>query len=272
MPNIINNPTGLTMINGGQHTAFAFGSEQANNNATIIYQMLAGQGWTKLAVAALFGNIQNESSFNPNRHESGGSGFGLVQWTPPSNLTDILEVLYPEGYQSNDGVKQVNALYAEYQQTNSAQGKPDAADRGVHRQWYNSNGSRYGFNLDKMDWYDWAHNETTSIRDMTLLFMVSYERPAYAADTNHWPRRVESAQQWLDWLGGVTPPTPGGTGRFFPSTSSGDGNNGGGDTVTSKEIIKAIQSILKANGYYNGQIDGLMGPKTRAALSKAGVK
>ena len=74
---------------------------------------------------------------------------------------------------------------------------------------------------------------------------------------------------------GGTPPTPpepgGGTGNFSPSTSFG---NTGKEVlkVTSKEIIKAFQSILKANGYYKGQIDGIMGPLTRAALRKAGVK
>ena len=74
-------------------------------------------------------------------------------------------------------------------------------------------------------------------------------------------------------IGGATPtpPEPGGEGRFFPSTSSG-GGNGRGLKVTKKEILKAIQAILKATGYYSGTIDGIMGPKTRAALSKAGVK
>nr|DAM44327.1 MAG TPA: spore cortex-lytic enzyme [Caudoviricetes sp.] len=68
------------------------------------------------------------------------------------------------------------------------------------------------------------------------------------------------------------PPTPGGgTGNFSQSTFSG--NTGKGVLkVTSKEIIKAFQSILKANGYYKGQIDGLIGPLTREALRKAGVK
>ena len=72
--------------------------------------------------------------------------------------------------------------------------------------------------------------------------------------------------------GPTPPPTPGGgTGNFSPSTSFG--NTGKGVLkVTSKEIIKAFQSILKANGYYKGQIDGLMGPLTREALKKAGVK
>lgn len=68
------------------------------------------------------------------------------------------------------------------------------------------------------------------------------------------------------------PPTPGGgTGNFSPSTSSG--NTGKGVLkVTRKEILKAIQAILKATGYYNGTIDGLMGPKTRAALEGAVIE
>lgn len=72
--------------------------------------------------------------------------------------------------------------------------------------------------------------------------------------------------------GPTPPPTPGGgTGNFSPSTSFG--NTGKGVLkVTSKEIIKSFQSILKANGYYKGQIDGIMGPLTREALRKAGIK
>ena len=72
--------------------------------------------------------------------------------------------------------------------------------------------------------------------------------------------------------GPTPPPTPGGgTGNFSPSTSSG--NTGKGALkVTRKEILKAIQAILKATGYYKGEIDGLIGQKTRAALEGAGIK
>lgn len=263
MPNIINNTSGLSFVVGGAHTAYAIDSAEAQNNATIIYNMLSQLGWTKTAVAALFGNIQNESAFNPNRYETGGGGFGLVQWTPKSDLTGILDVVYPEGYTDSDGVQQVNAIIAEYEQTNYAQGHPDGVNRGVNRQWYNSNGSKYGFSLTKMDWYDWAHDETTSVAELTKLFMVSYERPSYDASVNHWERRVASAETWLEWLGGVD---PSGSGRFFPSSSSESGDN-----VTNKEVIKAVQAILKAIGYYTGEIDGIMGSKTRAALKKVGL-
>ncbi len=263
MPNIINNTSGKTFVVGGKRTIYEASSAEAQNNATIIYNMLSQLGWSKTAVAALFGNIQNESAFNPNRYETDGAGFGLVQWTPKSNLTDVLDVVYPEGYTDSDGVQQVNALVAEYQQTNAKQGRPDAVARGIERQWYNSAGSRYGFSLPEMDWYDWAHDETTSLENMTKIFMVSYLRPSYTVDKNHWPVRVASAETWLEWLGGVD---PSGSGRFFPSGCSESGDN-----VTNKEVIKAVQAILKAIGYYTGEIDGIMGSKTRAALKKVGL-
>lgn len=210
LPNIINNTSGLTFYVGTASKAYGADSVEGQTNATIIYNMLAQLGWTKWAVAALFGNIQNESSFNPNRHESGGTGFGLVQWTPPSNLTDILDVIYPEGYDRTDGVKQVNAIIAEYQQCNYVYKDPDAVNRGVHRQWYKSDGHLYGFSLPRLSWYEWAHKDTgdgVSLDDMTKLFMVSYERPTYDPDWNHWQRRCESSAVWYEFLAGVKPPT-----------------------------------------------------------------
>lgn len=251
---------------------------QMENNARIIYNECNQMGWSINAVAALLGNMQAESSINPGQQETsamaaGSDGTGLLQWTSTSSsaqnpLLDVLQTLYgtTSGWYSGD--KQMNAMFAEYQQTNNAQGNPDAKNWGIERQWYNSDGSRYGFSLTKIDWYDWALS-AADVETLTKVFMVSYLRPSYDASVNHWARRVEYAKTWLAWLGGVDPgPSPGGGGNFSPSTSLGNG----GSKVTSKEIIKAIQSILKANGYYNGNIDGLMGPKTRAALSKAGVK
>lgn len=264
MPNIINNTSGKSFIVGSTRMEYEVGSDEAQNNATIIYNMLSQLGWSKLAVAAFFGNVQQECQFNPNLKESGGTGYGLVQWTPESNLTDVLAVVYPEGYTKSDGVQQVNALVAEYQKTNKAQGHPDSANWDVERQWYNSNGSSYGFSLSKIDWYDWAHDETESLETMVKMFMVSYLRPGYDVSENQWPKRLKFAEYWLDWIGGVD---PSGSGRFFPSGCL----EGGEDEVSNKEIIKAVQAILKAVGYYTGEIDGIMGTKTRTALKKVGL-
>lgn len=254
---------------------------QMENNAQIIYNECYQMGWTINAVAALLGNMQAESSVNPGQQETSGmaagtDGTGLLQWTTPSGgsknpLLVILSQLYgtEAGWYSGD--KQMNAMFTEYQQTNNAQGHPDSKNWGVERQWYNSNGSRYGFSLTAMDWYDWAMSGS-DVETLTKVFMVSYLRPAYDASVNHWQRRVEYAKNWLTFLGGVDPDPGGGGGggNFSPSTSSEDG--GGSTKVTPKEIIKAVQAILKACGYYSGEVDGLMGPKTRTALRKVGLK
>lgn len=43
---------------------------------------LAADGWTQPAIAAMLGNIQAESNFDPCIEElSGGGGYGLIQWT-----------------------------------------------------------------------------------------------------------------------------------------------------------------------------------------------
>ena len=56
-------------------------------NAQYIWKYLGARGWTLNAVAALLGNMEHESSINPGRGEVGGSGYGLVQWTPKSKFT-----------------------------------------------------------------------------------------------------------------------------------------------------------------------------------------
>lgn len=58
-------------------------------NARYIWNYLGSRGWSLNAVAGMLGNMQAESTINPGRHQvGGGSGFGLVQWTPSTNLTD----------------------------------------------------------------------------------------------------------------------------------------------------------------------------------------
>lgn len=46
---------------------------------------LSSFGWSNNSICALLGNISFESTVNPMLNESGGSGYGLVQWTPKEN-------------------------------------------------------------------------------------------------------------------------------------------------------------------------------------------
>lgn len=69
--------------------------EEREINALYIYKYLANCGWTINAVAGLLGNLEHESWINPGVTEIGGTGFGLVQWTPPSKFTNWCDAQNP---------------------------------------------------------------------------------------------------------------------------------------------------------------------------------
>lgn len=190
---------------------------QMNNNADIIYNMCNQLGWSLNAICALLGNCQAESSINAGQQETkamtaGIDGTGLFQWTSTSAdaqnpLYTVLDTLYNSHSLWYDGDRQMNALFAEWEQTNYEQGESSAYNWGVGRQWYNSDGAKYGFSLKKYNWYEWS----TSVDDIETLvksFMVSYERPSYDASVNHWETRVKYANSWYEYITGHEPPTP----------------------------------------------------------------
>lgn len=67
-----------------------FMSTAANTKtAEEIYTFFKAKGWTTNAIAALLGNMQGESGISADVTEKGGGGgYGLVQWTPKTKLTD----------------------------------------------------------------------------------------------------------------------------------------------------------------------------------------
>lgn len=58
---------------------------ESEANASYIWSYFKAKGWSNIAIAGLVGNCTYESYTNPGFHEVGGSGFGIVQWTPASN-------------------------------------------------------------------------------------------------------------------------------------------------------------------------------------------
>ena len=166
--------------------------KQMEVNARLIYNVFAAVGWSSSAIAALLGNMQGESTLNPGLIEVGGgttsagAGRGLVQWTPASNLYDVLDVLYQKHDDWYDGNKQCQVIYAEYQES------VGEAHRGIEPQWYKT--SAY-----PISWDEWAHSTERTIQYLTQAFMANYERPA---TTNH-PERWRYAQYWyekiLEW-------------------------------------------------------------------------
>lgn len=174
---------------------------RALNNAMCLLEFFFAKGWTLQAIAALMGNMQQESTLNPGLIEYAGSdGHGLVQWTPPENLYDVLDVLYSGHTDWYDGDKQCNAIWAEYEQSTGLH------DWGIEGQWYAT--TQYN-----MTWEEWAH-ATMDPAYLAIAFMMDYERPNMA----NWDRlqhRKEYAQAWYDWLV-LQDPTGGGGGQWTP--------------------------------------------------------
>lgn len=66
---------------------------QMTDNAKYIYNFFRNLGWTANAICGMLGNMQRESTINPGvwqnlDYENYNGGFGLVQWTPATNLTN----------------------------------------------------------------------------------------------------------------------------------------------------------------------------------------
>lgn len=181
---------GYTWIIGTDSEYFEDYGDKQKNNAACIYSFFYFKGWTLQAIAGFCGNVMQESKFNPALIEVGGTGHGLVQWTPPTDLYNVLDVLYGSHDDWQDGNKQCNVIYAEYEESTGM------AHRGIESQWYPSSYS-------SMDWKTWA----SSIQDpgeLALIFQANYERPA----SLH-PERAEYARKWYDILKFIDPKQPG---------------------------------------------------------------
>lgn len=68
---------------GGSNVSASFTGMKGNSNAEKIYNFLTGRGLSPAAAAGVMGNLSQESGFNPEAVEDGGSGpgHGIAQWS-----------------------------------------------------------------------------------------------------------------------------------------------------------------------------------------------
>lgn len=177
---------------------------EKENNATIQTQLY--RDYTTIAIAdetiaAILGNEDLESTINPQLEEvGGGGGYGLVQWTPMSNLTNACSVLGLSPY--TDGDVQSQVIIAEVLNTPSS-----------IAQWYTSSAfiSNYyssGATSDMIGitGQQFLTNEMGWTADkLAIMFMAGYERPSYDPSVNHYDQRMQKAIDWFEFIGGVTP-------------------------------------------------------------------
>lgn len=146
-----------------------------------------------------FGNMELESTINPNLTETGGSGYGLVQWTPQSVLEDHAETLGLSPY--TNGNIQLQVLLAEIKGENGI-GEWYTTSAFISN-YYNSGATSDMIGITGAEFLSNSMGWTSD--KLAILFMAAYERPSYDPDINHYSRRESSALKWFEYIGGTTP-------------------------------------------------------------------
>lgn len=153
-------------------------------NASYIASYLMGYGWTLNAVSGILGNIERESTVNPGLWESleegnMSGGFGLVQWTPATNLITWCQ---SNGYNYLDIDSQLNRILYEL-----------------------DNGLQYYATDDYPESFEEFTKSTKSPEYLAMAFLKNYERAGVSAEAE----RQQNARKWYNFLNGnVTPDTP----------------------------------------------------------------
>lgn len=173
--------------------------------ARYICKVLMGYGWTLNAVAGLLGNLDKESTLNPDLQEKNNSrsGYGLAQWTPGSKLvnwckknglakTDIdSQLLRIEHERGNFGVCCSNCRCGQY----------SFATRDGH-------GCLYPTTYPPKTFNEFAVS-TMAPYDLASAFLYNYERPGsiiYSdSESTRAAKRKERgdcANKWYEYLAG----------------------------------------------------------------------
>ena len=176
---------------------------EMENNANIIINYYRGIGLNDSTIAAILGNMQAESTLSPVLTErGGGGGYGLVQWTPQSDLINACNVLGLSPYTSGD--VQIQVIIQEIIGVSSI------------RQWYTTEGFIRNYydsgatsDMIGISGDDFLHNTMNWTPDkLAIMFMAGYERPSYNPLINHYVNRMQYALNWFNYMGGVIPPSP----------------------------------------------------------------
>lgn len=176
--------------------------EEMINNADIVIDTYRLKGFSDEVIASLLGNFQNESGINPLREEvGGGGGFGLIQWTPKKVLINHMATVGLSPY--TDGDNQTELVLLELSPSSGVNSWYSSAP--FIRPYYPSGATTEMIGVTGNDYL--SNTKGFSIEDLTTLYMVCRERPAYNPNINHIEKRKKDALSWYEYMGGK-PPTP----------------------------------------------------------------
>lgn len=159
-----------------------------SGNADEIISYFNSLGFTNEAIAGLLGNMERESFLNPGQQQIGGggatnSGYGLIQWTPSTDLTDIVG---NEWYRGDLQIQLIN-------------------DEGSTSRWIPT--SSYP--------YSWSEfSQLTDYEEATKAYAYERERAGVASIET----RLEYADFWYNYIldNPPSPPTPTPTKKHMP--------------------------------------------------------
>lgn len=180
-------------------------------NARYIALYLLKAGWSKQAIAALLGNIQEESQMNPGawQDKNNSGGYGLVQWDPASKFLNYAfkgrtpeQQIQDANYLAVKNPKKLMNLQLEYLLKTMQPGAGEwAPDNAI---------DRYGANK-KFSYNEFITSNST-IEELTEVFVTHYERPkAYdrkpkkgkfnpEAQKASLDIRIAAAEEWYKFL------------------------------------------------------------------------
>lgn len=170
----------MSWIGGNRYLS----TEEMQNNATELWNYFGSNGWSVEAVSAMLGNMQTESTINPNIWESltvnYNRGYGLVQWTPATKYINWAGSVYA------DGNKQCERIQYE-------------ADNGL--QWFSNPNAPI-----PTPPISFAEFSTSTEAPATLAnyFLWYYEHPSVTEQ----PNRGTQAEYWYTFLSGKEPQPP----------------------------------------------------------------
>lgn len=156
---------------------------EMENNATEFYGYFNSKGFTIESVAGMLGNLQQESNINPGMKQtaSARSGWGLIQWTPSSNLTDYATAY---GVDWATGEIQTQLMW-------------DEIINGYGGQWIPKPSLGYGYTGAEF-------SQLTDVTEACKAYLYERERAGVEA----LDKRLTYASNWYEYLTGVKPPTP----------------------------------------------------------------
>lgn len=170
---------------------------EMENNVDIIFNYLKSKGWSDNAIAAVLGNMQEESTINPgiwqNLTPNVSSGWGLVQWTPSTKYTNWAQ---QNGFANDNGYAQLKWI--------------DEVMASSGEWFQNPNYPVY-----YESYADFKTDTTHTVEWLTLCFLHSFERT-----TNHIQNRVDNANAWYTYITGLTPQPPGPIDPDYPTSET----------------------------------------------------